>query len=108
MVPVAAALPEAARHDRRGVDLLVAVAPYLAADVLLERDVDGPALGVPEDLAGVFRVEVEEVEFDAEDAVVALLRLLLAGDDLVELRLRGRGDAVDALEHLVLLVSAVV
>ena len=39
---------------------------------------------------------------------VAALRLLGARDDLVQLRLVLRDDAVDALEHLVLLVAAVV
>ena len=63
---------------------------------------------MPEDLAGVLGVEVEEVELHAEAAVVALLRLLEAGDVRVELRLVLADDAVDALEHLVVLVAAVV
>jgi len=50
----------------------------------------------------------EELELLAKHAMVALLRLLLAGDDRVQLRLVFRDDAVDALEHLVLLVAAVV
>ena len=106
--PVAAALPEAARHDRRRVHLLVAVLDELAAHVVLERDVDGPPARMPEDLAGILGVKVEEVQLHAEAPVVAALRLLGARDDLVQLRLVLRDDAVDALEHLVLLVAAVV
>ena len=108
VVPVPAPLPEAARHDGGGVDLLVAVLDELRAHVVLQRHVDRPALRVPEDLAGVLGVEVEEVELHAEAAVVALLRLLEAGDVGVELRLVLADDAVDALEHLVVLVAAVV
>ena len=63
---------------------------------------------MPEYLARILGVEVEEIELGAEPSVVAPLRLLCARDDLVELRLVLRDDAVDALEHLVLLVAAVV
>ena len=63
---------------------------------------------MPEDLARVLGVEVEEVELHAETAVVALLRLLEAGDVRIEIRLVLADDAVDALEHLVVLVAAVV
>ena len=50
----------------------------------------------------------EEFELAPQEAVVALLRLLLAGDDRVHLGLVFRDHAVDALEHLVLLVAAIV
>ena len=63
---------------------------------------------MPEYLAGVLGVEVEEVELGAETPVVAALRLLGASNDLVKLGLVLRDNAVDALEHLVLLVAAVV
>ena len=63
---------------------------------------------MPENLARILGVEVEEVELGAETSVVATLRLLGAGDDLVKLGLVLRDNAVDALEHLVLLVATVV
>ena len=106
--PVAAPFPKRARHDRRRVDLAVAVLDELAAHVVLERDVDRPAARMPEYLARILGVEVEEIELYAQFAVVAPLRLLGARHDLVHLRLVLRDDAVDALEHLVLLVAAVV
>ena len=108
VAPVAAALPERARHDRGGVHLLVAVLADLVAHVLLQRDVDRPALRMPEDLAGVLGVEVEEVQLHAEAAVVAALGLLDAGERRVDVRLRLRGDAVEALHHRVARVAAVV
>ena len=63
---------------------------------------------MPENLARILGVEVEEVELGAETPVVTALRLLGASDDLVKLGLVLRDNAVDALEHLVLLVAAVV
>ena len=108
VVPVAALLPEASRHERRGVHLLVAVLDELRAHVLLESDVYRPPARVPEDLAGVFRVEVEEVELHAELPVVAALRLFGALHHGVHLGLIFRDNAVDALEHLVVDVAAIV
>ena len=51
-------------------------------------------------------VEVEEVELDAEPAVVAPLRLLDALEVRVEVLLVVEGGAVDARQLLVLLVAA--
>ena len=63
---------------------------------------------MPENLAGVFGVEVEEIELHAEPAVVAALGFLDPRHDGVDLGLAVGHDAVDALEHLILLVAAVV
>ena len=51
-------------------------------------------------------VDVEQVEFAAELAVVALLRLLDHGQVLLQLVLRSPGRAVDALQHLVAVVAS--
>ena len=51
-------------------------------------------------------VEVEQVEFAAELAVVALLGLLEHLQVLLQFVLRRPGRAVDALQHLVAVVAA--
>ena len=51
-------------------------------------------------------MEAEQVELDAEPPVIALLRLLAAPEELVELLLRLPDRAVDPLEHRPLLVAA--
>jgi hypothetical protein len=61
---------------------------------------------VPEHHARRHFVDVEQVEFLAQLAVVALLGFLDALDVLVELLLVGPGRAVDALQLLVLGVAA--
>ena len=50
-------------------------------------------------------VEAEQVELGAEPAMIALLRLFPAPQELVELLLGRPGRAVDALEHRALLVA---
>src|SRR5690606_35809540 len=70
---------------------------------------DYGALRLPEDKAladGL--VDVEEAHLLADAAVVALARFLDLGEVGLELLLRGKRGAVDALELLVLLVAAVV
>ena len=67
------------------------------------------SLGEPVGEAGADALgDGEELELLAQLAVVAALGLLQALDDGVELLLGGGGDAVEALEHLVVLVAAVV
>ena len=106
VLPVARLLPQALVEDLRALDLLVARVAIDAAHVLLDGLPQGPALGMPEHHAGRDLVDVEQVEFLAEPAVVALLGFLDAADVVVELLLVGPGRAVDALQLLVLGVAA--
>ena len=105
-VPVAGLLPELLVDERRRVDLLVAATRLELAHGVLQRPVQGPALGMPERGARRDVVEAEQVELDAEPAMVAQLRLLAAPEVLIQLLL-GRPDrAVDPLEHRALRVAA--
>ncbi len=101
--------PEVSHSDLvenlRRVDLAVVAGqpPAHIGDQGLE---DGPALGVPEHHAGAFLLEMEQVEFAAELAMVALLGffdLLQVG---VELFLLGKRRAVDPRQHRIVAVAA--
>ncbi len=106
LVPVARLLPEVLVEDLRALDLLVAVVTVHLAHVLLHALPDRPALRVPENRAGGMLVDVEQVEFAAEAAVVALFGLLDALDVRLQVLLVGPGGAVDALQLLVLGIAA--
>jgi hypothetical protein len=69
------AFPESLRHHEGGIDLVVAVGAYAIANVALDRQVEEPAVRVPEDLAGVLVVDVKEIELLADAAMVTPLRL---------------------------------
>ncbi len=99
-------LPELLVDDDRRADLLVAAARLELAHRALERPPDQLALRVPEGRARRDVVEAEQVELDAQPAMVALLRLRPAPQIRIELVL-GRPDrAVDPLEGRPLLVAA--
>ena len=103
--PVAGGLPQRLVEQLRPLHLLIILGEPTAhvGDQLLEH---GPAVGVPEHDTGTFLLEVVEVHLAAELAMVALLRFL----DLLqvggELRLGGKGGAVNALQLRVLRVAA--
>src|SRR5206468_12084193 len=71
----------------------------------LEGAPDAVALRVREGHGGADVVEAEQVELDAEPAVVALPGLLAPPQEVVELLLRLPHGSVDPLEHRPLLVS---
>ncbi len=77
-VPVARLLPQLLVDEDRRADLLVAAPRLELAHRAFERPPDHLALRVPERGARANVVEAEEVELDAEPAVVALLRLARA------------------------------
>ena len=85
---------------------MVAVVAVHAAHVLLHLLPQRPALGVPEHGAGRMLVDVEQVQFLAELAVVALFGFLQHRQVGLEFFLAGPGGAVDALQHLVAVVAA--
>ena len=91
----------------RGNHLLVAVFLLHAPQELLQTVAQCGTFGQPQGqaLSHALR-ETEQFEVFAQLAVVALLGLLHHHEVFVEHRLLGERDAVDAGQHLVLLVAA--
>mmetsp|Transcript_37514 Transcript_37514/g.87440 ORF Transcript_37514/g.87440 Transcript_37514/m.87440 type:complete len:538 (+) Transcript_37514:6674-8287(+) len=106
LVPVPRLLPQALVQDLRALDLQVAVVAVDAAHVLLHLLPDRPALGVPEHDARRVLVDVEQVQLLAELAVVALLGFFEQRQVFLQVVLARPGRAVDALQHLVAVVTA--
>ena len=92
--------PERGVHELRRVDLLEAGGGLAAADVVLQRLEQRPAVRMPEHRARRLLLEMEQVHLAAELAVVALLGFLDLLEVGVELLLLGEGGAVDARQHL--------
>ena len=99
MSPVAAALPQGARHDGRRIDFHVAVGSDFLAHVILQRHVHRPAVRVPENLTGIFGVKVEQVKLHAQLAVVALVRLFQHLEVVLQFVRLMEADGIDAAEH---------
>src|SRR5690606_22139020 len=87
VVPVAGLAPQPLADEDRRADLLVAAPVLELPHRALERPPDSLALRMPEGRARRDVVEREQVEGDAEPAVVALLRLCPPPQVLVELLL---------------------
>ena len=93
--------------DVRGEDELVAVFDEGLLEEVLDDVAHPSPVGVPEDQAGAdLLLDGEEVEALAEDAVVALLRLLEAVEVGPEVLTGEERGAVDPLEHLAAFVAA--
>ena len=105
VVPVTRGLPQLLVHDERRGDLHVAGLVVDLAPVVQQRVLKDHAVGQEEREAGGLVAHHKEVHLAADLAVVALLGLLQHVHVLVELFLGGKGDAVDAGEHLVVLVA---
>ena len=105
VVPVARGLPQLLVHDERRGNLHVAGLVVDLAPVVQQRVLKDHAVGQEEREAGGLVAHHKEVHLAADFAVVALLGLLQHVHVLVELFLGGKGDAVDAGEHLVVLVA---
>lgn len=105
VIPVARGLPQLLVHDERRGDLHVAGLAMDLAPVVQQRVLKDHAVGQEEREAGGLVTHHKEVHLAADLAVVALLGLLQHVHVLVELLLGGKGDAVDAGEHLVVLVA---
>ena len=104
--PMARRLPLARVHDLRRLHLEIAGGVEPAAHIGLELAPDDIALGVPEDRAVRFGLEVEEVHLLADLAMVALGRLLEPDEMRVELLPVEPAGAVDARELRIVLVAA--
>jgi len=105
LVPVPGFFPQALVDDLRAFDLQIAVVAVDLTHVLLHALPHRPALGVPEHQTRCMLVDVEQVEFTAELAVVAFFGFLQAQQVLLQVFLAGPGGAIHALQHLVLAVA---
>ncbi|MNS68801.1 hypothetical protein D3C72_1020910 [compost metagenome] len=106
VLPVAGLFPERTVHHLRRAHLVVAGFAQAAAHVLLDGLPHLPALRVPEHHARRLFLQVEQVERLAQLAVVALLGFFQHVQVGFLVFLPGPGRAVDALEHLVVGVTA--
>src|SRR5713101_1233641 len=96
---VAAGFPEVEAHDVRGEDEVVAALEQFIAEPVFDNLSNEAALGMPEDEAGAgFFLNAEEVEFDAELAVIAALGFFKTVQMFVQLFLREESHGVNALE----------
>ncbi len=102
---VAAGLPERHIQDLRGDHLVVPVLEVQLAHVGHQLVVDLRPLGMEEGRGRRLGMEGVEPQFLAQLAMVPCLGLLQPLQVLVELLLGVEGRAVDAAEHLVLLVA---
>ena len=86
---VAAGFPEVEAHDVRSVNEVVAALEKFVAEPVLDDFTDQAAFGMPEDQAGAgFFLDAEEIEFDAELAMIAALGFFEAMEIFVEFFLR--------------------
>src|SRR6266566_4412237 len=96
---MAAGFPEVEAHDVRGKDEVVAALEQFVAEPVLDNLSNEAALGMPEDEAGAgFFLNAEEVELDAELAMVAALGFFKTVQMFVQLFLREESHGVNALE----------
>ena len=105
VVPMSARLPQGARQDLRRLDLVVIVLGHHLVPVVDQRILQLGAVGKPEREARPLVGEHEQLHLLADLAVVALLGLFHHALVFGQLLLRREGDAVDAREHLVVLVA---
>jgi hypothetical protein len=91
LLGVARLLPQALVEDLRRLDLAIAGRVQPAAHIGLQRQVQRPALGVPEHHALALFLDVEEVHGPAQLAVVAPLGFL----DALQMASRSASEAHD-------------
>src|SRR5215472_92849 len=96
---VAAGLPEVAAHNVRSVDEVVAALEEFVAEPVFDNFANQAALGMPENESRArFLLDAEEIQLDAELAMIATLGLLEAMQIFVQLFLREESNRIDALE----------
>ena len=105
-VPMPGLFPKRPADHLRRVHLDIAIGALLAAHVVLQGGVDGPAIGVPEHLTGSLFLHMEQVHFAAQFAVVAFGGFLQAVQVVFEAFFVGERGAVDALQHGTVAVAA--
>ena len=104
--PVPRGLPETAVHHIRRVHLNIARFVLPLAHVIEQLAEQGPTLGMPENRAWRIVAEMEEIELSTDLAVISFLGLLELGEVLVQLLLIAPRGAIDALQRLVIGVTA--
>src|SRR2546429_174067 len=103
---VAAGFPQVEAHDVRRKHQVVAALEQLLAQPVFHNFSNQAALGVPENEARAgFLLDAEEVQFDAELAVIAALGFFQAMQVFVELFLREERHRVNALKLRIALLS---
>ncbi len=106
MLKVARALVQFDLRQIRCVNVLISQGSLALQNVLFEQPTHRRPLGQPQRKTSANRVaHGEQLKLSADTTVVAALGLLEAMQILVELFLRGKGGAVDALQHRVVLVA---
>ena len=105
VVPVATRLPERAGQDLGRLHLVVVVTGHHLMPVVDERVFELGAVGQPERETRAFFGEHEQFHLGANLAMVAFGGFCLDALVFGKLVLRGKRDAVDAREHLVVLVA---
>ena len=100
---------EAELADVGRVDLIVSSLAQFVGYEVLQFSTENSPVGSPEDHAGANGfIDMEELEFFAEFSVISCARLLHAFEVFCQFFFVGKGGTVDALELLVVLVSAMV
>ena len=98
--------PQRFVNDLRAFDFLVAVVLVNSTHVLLNLLPNRPALGVPEHQAWCVLVNVKQIEFTAQFAVIALLCFFQLGQVVLQIFFAGPSGTVNALQHFVFAVAA--
>ena len=106
MIPMAGGLPKLAVQNHRRLDFLITVAAMHLAPIIDQLIADNHAVRMEERKTRPLLVEAEQVKLFAQLAVVALRGLLQHGQIRGQVFLFLEGRAVNALQHLVVLVAA--
>ena len=99
-------LPQRLVHQLWRVDLDITRRGLRTANVIFERLKQRPAFGVPKNGTGRFLLEVKQIHFATDAAMVALLGFLDLFEVCVELFLFGESRSVDAGEHRIFGITA--
>ena len=99
-------LPQGFVNDLRTLDLLVPVVAVDLPHVLLNTLPQRPTLGMPKNQTGCVVINMEQVQLASQFAVIALFGLFNHGQVLLQLILAGPGRAINALQHLILVIAA--
>src|SRR5690554_3997938 len=93
--------PQRVIDELRRTDFLVAVLVLQALHVMLDYLINSPSTRVPENHSGRFFLEVEEVQFPANLAVVPLLLLFQTEQIVCQRFLVRPGSPINSLQHFV-------
>ena len=104
--PMPGSFPELPIHQLRCLHFLIIGDIQAAAHIGFHRAIKPPALGVPEDRAHRFILQMEKPHFLADLAVVALFRFFQLQQIGVEFLLVAPGGAVNAAQHGVAMIAA--